>query len=516
MIYIEEIKSNVKEIVQCHINTYGSIPISKTWDTFHYTPTRYTIKKYTSMTYTQLLISLGFEVQSQSKNPQQTESEIILSFNRFYNEFGYAPTVSNIKEIEYLPSISNLYNCFNSIEDAINAANIPRNVKGFHKESALKSLDEFIQEFGRIPNKKDLEGPTRNKKYPEYRNYAKLFGGIKNAVLELDYNNYYLNELLDIKDLNKIKSDIISIVEEHYSKYNTIPGSKEWDDREYKPPRKTIEKLFNTPFNKLLEELNFKPKNKHPINFSRQQLIQLLIHKFLELGRTPTFEDMKNIEGAPHPRSYVRAFGSYEKAVDAANLDSNKHFSKEFIISEVKRYINTEGLIPSTNTFRYNPNYPGIKAYTRVFGSFNNCLIEMGITPRCFEVENCYSKKCISLKGNICNSKEECIVDDFLYSNGINFEREIHYPYHEKYNPNNLKRCDFLYKLYDGTPVYIEYAGLISKKTYKTKLEQKISLCEELNLMLIVIYPHQLSQLYTIILSKLKQLETGLYPLSLN
>ena len=193
MIYIEEIKSNVKEIVQCHINTYGSIPTSKTWDTFHYTPTRYTIKKYTSMTYTQLLISLGFEVQSQSKNPQQTESEIILSFNRFYNEFGYAPTVSNIKEIEYLPSISNLYNCFNSIEDAINAANIPRNVKGFHKESALKSLDEFIQEFGRIPNKKDLEGPTRNKKYPEYRNYAKLFGGIKNAVLELDYNNYYLN-----------------------------------------------------------------------------------------------------------------------------------------------------------------------------------------------------------------------------------------------------------------------------------------------------------------------------------
>lgn len=506
MYNIQEIRSSVKNTVKKHILKYKNIPSSKEWDKLNYTPSRHTIKKYTNLTYKQLLIDLGFYTESPHKVKLQTKSEIINSCKKFYSDYGYTPSIDTFKYTKFLPSISNIYKNFNSLDDLLNECNIPLKVKGISKKYALNLLDSFIKEYNRVPNKSDLYGPARNKNYPEYRIYAKLFGGIKNAVLELDYSNNKCNKLLNIQSLDEVENDIISIIKDHQLKYNYIPGSKEWDNNFYKPSRKTIEKLFKLPFNKVLASLGFNNKNKSPTHISDNDLIDLLTSFYLQSGKTPTFEDLKNLDGFPHPMIYIRRFGSYENAITVAKLKSNIFLDKNFLISEVKRYINTEGHIPSTNTFRYNKNYPGIKAYTRVFGSFNKCLIQMGITPVCCETKNAYSKKCISIDGDLCNSVEESMVDNALFYSNWAHEREVLYPYHEKYNQNAMKRCDFRVISKNGNLVYIEYAGLINNEEYRKNIKTKIQLCKDNCLNIIVIYPYQLGQLDTILIKKLHEL----------
>ena len=117
-----------------------------------------------------------------------------------------------------------------------------------------------------------------------------------------------------------------------------------------------------------------------------------------------------------------------------------------------------------------------------------------------------FLKKCIAKDGHLCNSKEESVVDNFLFFNNIEHEREVLYPYHVLYNISGTKRNDFLIHLLDGSPVYIEYAGLIDKYDYSKKLDDKIELCKDLNIHLIVIYPYQLGQLQQVILHKIDKL----------
>lgn len=99
------------------------------------------------------------------------------------------------------------------------------------------------------------------------------------------------------------------------------------------------------------------------------------------------------------------------------------------------------------------------------------------------------------------------MVDNYLYERQIPHDKEIYYPLSKKYNCNKKKRCDFSIKTSTGVLVYIEYAGLINKEVYAQKLKEKIELCKELSINLIVIYPWQLGRLDKIILETLVDIE---------
>ncbi len=233
------------------------------------------------------------------------------------------------------------------------------------------------------------------------------------------------------------------------------------------------------------------------IIWTNRQLIEFLKEVADLLGNTPTFDDAKSIRfihGGPHPKTIQERFGSWSAAVAAAGLVDRKEFSESFLVSEIERFIKVYGHVPSTNEFRYNHNFPGIKAYKRIFGSFNACLVSLGYTPVVITKKSAYSVNVIAMDGHICDSNEEAFVDNWMFEHEIVHGTQPLYPRHSELNPKGFIRADFMIDL-----AYIEYAGLITRSFYRERLDRKLALAAQLGLDIVVIKPTDLSHLETVL-----------------
>jgi len=132
---------------------------------------------------------------------------------------------------------------------------------------------------------------------------------------------------------------------------------------------------------------------------------------------------------------------------------------------------------------------PSSKVFQNVFGTWSNLLKEC----------NFYVKHpmYISEDGHKCLSRPELYIDNWLYKNNIEHEKEVKYPYHKIYNKNTRKRCDFFIN-----GIYIEFFGLMRRKSYREKVKIKKKLIKQLNLKIIFIYPTDLDKLDKIIPTK--------------
>lgn len=213
------------------------------------------------------------------------------------------------------------------------------------------------------------------------------------------------------------------------------------------------------------------------------------------LGKAPTFHEMKVVaksHNLPHPKTAQERFGSWENAIATAGLQSNKYYDKDYLVKEIERFIEKYGHIPSTNEFRYTEGFPGTKGYKRLFGSFNNALVELGYTPVSVAKKNKYSHNVIANDGHVCDSAEEGLVDNFLFESNISHSIQPLYPRHKELNPKGYIRADFYLTDYN---IFVEYAGLITRKFYAAKLEKKQQLATVVGINLLIVYPSELGQL---------------------
>jgi len=91
---------------------------------------------------------------------------------------------------------------------------------------------------------------------------------------------------------------------------------------------------------------------------------------------------------------------------------------------------------------------------------------------------NKYGYTCLAKDGHSCNSLAEAKIDDYLFENKINHEKEPRYP-------GTTWRADF-----KVGEVYIEYFGLTGNKKYDEKTKAKIEYANENSIDLISIYPN--------------------------
>jgi len=106
---------------------------------------------------------------------------------------------------------------------------------------------------------------------------------------------------------------------------------------------------------------------------------------------------------------------------------------------------------------------------------------------------------CPAKDGCFCRSMEEVRIDDWLFENGFAHEKEPNYPKHPIHNKRGLKKADWRV---NGK--LIEYAGLLSDKAYKNRLDEKIKLAEIFNIRVIVLTQRDLNKLDDILRPKIQ------------
>jgi len=145
---------------------------------------------------------------------------------------------------------------------------------------------------------------------------------------------------------------------------------------------------------------------------------------------------------------------------------------KKEVLNDIKALYGIQGRIPTKK------EKPGLARRAQaVFGTWNKAIEAAGFEPN----PVLFAKKCFAEDGHKCDSFAEKIIDDWLYSNNIEHQRNIPYP-------NSSYTADFLIK-----GKLVEFLGLngeLQEYDKNTKLKEKLAGKHKLKL--IKIFPKDL------------------------
>ena len=168
---------------------------------------------------------------------------------------------------------------------------------------------------------------------------------------------------------------LLSELRRFYEENGRSPTAPDMRIKKSFPPATAYYKYFGS-FTNALICANLKVN--HLTGYTNKQLIQVLQDFYNIHGRSPLREDLINIPNSPSYSVYVDRFGSFTKALEAADIPLNelRNVDKEYLINELYRFVDKNGRSPTMDDFRSNPEFPSYATYQRHFCSWNNGLIE--------------------------------------------------------------------------------------------------------------------------------------------
>lgn len=101
------------------------------------------------------------------------------------------------------------------------------------------------------------------------------------------------------------------------------------------------------------------------------------------------------------------------------------------------------------------------------------------------------STKYFSHNNDLCNSKYELLITNFLIENNINYKKEILYSKFINDSKCGKKRVDWVI----NDNIFVEFFGLMNVEKYRKSVKTKIDLCKNNNIELISIYPSDINNL---------------------
>lgn len=449
-----------------------------------------------------LAINLAIDcIQYLQANDMNKREDIISDMVRSLIHYDERSNHSAINK-RYYPYIQNIPSNDSSFS-IINRQNPSRGIWFFNGVDMYKYPASDVEKFF---NESNL-GYLRNLDFSEeFANYSKKHGSFMNSFLRSIIRAQLIEILaangFDGKNLIKEKPELFA---------EMVSQITNTDITQYKSH---LERYEDNPIDLILYYVFFNQFHKHIINNNKNENN---LYKWIIQNQKPK---ICQVCGRKYNLLWM-AFAAVKRFDEAIysccfRCEIVETPSREDIIEALPYFIDACGFVPDKN---YSPNYltfcRNITDYTRwpnivrsyakighpnyvigIFGSWTEVLFQSGVIPE-EQRRKSFGIICTAKDGHLCLSKQEQIIDDWLYENKIPHTKEPLYPPHELYNKFEKRRADWKTGDY-----YIEYFGLMGNSAYEEKSVEKLKLAAELNLKLIPIYPHDIGNLHV----KLSQL----------
>jgi len=197
--------------------------------------------------------------------------------------------------------------------------------------------------------------------------------------------------------------------------------------------------------------------------------------------------------------------GCYQKALYGEGKGDCK-IAPEVMLTKLSSYVNKIGFIPTANSMKNIDlswisdedqgdivklllDMPTYEQYVEKFGSWLNALNQAKLIDD-KSLRSTFGYRCIAIDGHECYSLSEKFIDDWLFNNDVEHDKEPKYPYHPLYNPSRNRRADW-----QVNEDFIEYAGLMGRAEYTEKMIEKQKLAIELGIRLIILEYEDLENL---------------------
>ena len=297
-----------------------------------------------------------------------TREELIELLVKLGEKLGRTPTIKDVNTAEDMPSNATYAKYFGSWNKALGAAGFKPNVRyDWTEEKLIELLVKFKKKLGRIPTMEDVRAA---KDMPSAATYQRLFGSWNKALgaaglkpnMKYDWTREELTELL-IKFREKL---------------GRIPTTEDLRSAEDMPGVNTYVKYFSS-WNRALEAAGFKLNMRY--GWTKEELIELLVKLGEKLGRTPTIKDVRAAEDMPSTDTYTSYFGSWNKALEAAGFRPNarRDWTREELIELLVKLVEKLGRVPKTRDADTAEDMPCARTYMKLFGSWNKALEAAGL-----------------------------------------------------------------------------------------------------------------------------------------
>ncbi|MAG08317.1 hypothetical protein CMO89_02500 [Candidatus Woesearchaeota archaeon] len=129
---------------------------------------------------------------------------------------------------------------------------------------------------------------------------------------------------------------------------------------------------------KTVEAAGFRPIQK---GWDKKEIINELIEIKNNLGFVPTRQKLRDLKRNDLEKAATRHFGSWNKALNAADLKPNKKtdWTKEETIYELKKFSKEIGHTPSIRELKENNKYNLLNSGLKFFSTYNNFLKAAGL-----------------------------------------------------------------------------------------------------------------------------------------
>jgi hypothetical protein len=301
------------------------------------------------------LQAAGLEVHSRSDIPEQ---ELIDKLQRFAEELGDTPSCTEMDRKG--PFSANAYtNEFGSWNEALQAANLELNGRQDIPQLELEhELQRLAEELGHPPERREMD------EYGEFTSgpYKDTFGTWNDAL-----------RLIGLEPLNETdipESELQAGLREFAEELGRTPSYTEMD-RDGPYSGGTYVRMFGS-WNAALLSVGIEINKQR--NIPRAELKSKLKQLSEKLGRPPTQAEMNN-QGSCSTGPYIREFGSWNEALQAAGLDIYQYrkIPRSKLQSAVQQLAKELGRAPTQIEMEKRGPY-GHVAYINEFGSWARAL----------------------------------------------------------------------------------------------------------------------------------------------
>ncbi|PFJ23928.1 homing endonuclease associated repeat-containing protein [Bacillus cereus] len=271
----------------------------------------------------------------------KNNQELLEKLKRVSQELGKVPTVTECRQLNL--SVATYQRRFGSWNKALEIAGLPIQKKAYTNEELLKILQDRARTLGRAPKCNEVK---------QSYTISRKFGSWQRALEEAN--------LLIIKKYSYTKEELIEIVREKAKELNRAPKSNE-----VKQVNQIYKKFGN--WQRVLEAAGLPVFRR--VEYTKEELIEIIQKKAKELGRAPKCCEIKEIN------LLIKEYGSWNKALKAAGLPVFKKivYTKEELIEIIQKKAKELNRAPKSNEIKQAPSI------FRAFGSWSKALKAAGL-----------------------------------------------------------------------------------------------------------------------------------------
>jgi hypothetical protein len=228
----------------------------------------------------------------------------------------------------------------------------------YDDETLLEEIERLAAEFGRPPTLQEM----RNRGEYGASTYYSRFGSWREALEAAGYESRPPQSEAE-------KSELIEEMQRVGELVGHAPSTGEMN--EYGNFWASTYKNHFDSWADALESAGYEPRDKWR-GIERSELRAALVELGEELGKRPTYQEMEE-QGEYDSSTYVREYGSWKAALEAAGYEPPSAFSEGALVADLREFAEEIGKRPSQREMTDDGPHSHT-TYVRHFGTWTSAL----------------------------------------------------------------------------------------------------------------------------------------------